>query len=95
MSKHLLQSVGLEISSMKIISFVFLALSLNICAGFFQFPFSAKKWLGEVLTTLENQQTFSLDRMVRGEECNRPCKKNDVKVCRFHFMMKYFQVLGG
>jgi hypothetical protein len=77
------------------ISFVLLALAVSACSGFFQLPMSARKWLGDILTTLEDEQTFSLHNMVRGEECNRVCRKNDVKVCRFHFMMKYFQVLGG
>jgi hypothetical protein len=30
-----------------------------------------------------------------GAECNRECKENDSKICRFNFMMKYFQVMGG
>jgi hypothetical protein len=74
--------------------FFFFVCLISISHGFLQYPFDM---LDDYLRTIEydDQKPISFHGMVPGEECNRECKPNDVKVCRFHFMMKYFQVMGG
>jgi hypothetical protein len=79
---------------MKIV-FLFLCL-ISISTAFLQYPFVALDILDDLIQSLENdRKTFSLRDTVPGEECKRECRSNDAKVCRFHFMMKYFQVMGG
>lgn len=85
----------LGFSKMKFIIVVQCLCWLSVSFGFLQYPFLAKSFLGDFLSTVERDQSISLDGMVRGSECYRECKPNDVKVCRFHFMIKYFQVMGG
>lgn len=63
--------------------------------SFLQFPLSGREILANFLATLEGKATVNLDHAVRGEECNRECLLNDVKICKFEFMMKYFQIMGG
>lgn len=88
-----------DIPNMKIIILMEIVSLLNFGFGFLQFPFTPKYYLGRLLDTVDtvvrDESSISLDGMVPGELCNRECKPNDVKVCRFHFMMKYFQVMGG
>lgn len=77
------------------IAFYVLSL-ISISNGFLQYPFVALDMLDDFLKSIDyDQQTTSLEGMVPGEQCNRECKPNDVKICRFSFMMKYFQVMGG
>lgn len=88
----------LDFSKMKFIISVQFGLILcwiNFSFGFLQYPFLAKSLLNDFLSTVEVDQSISLKQMVHGVECNRECKPNDVKVCRFRFMIKYFQVMGG
>lgn len=78
------------------INFVLHALCLiRISEGFLPYPFVANQLLEDVLDSFENGLTYSLDDTIPGDDCYRECKPNDVRVCRFSFMMKYFQVLGG
>lgn len=85
----------LGIPDMKIrISFQVLSL-ISAVYGFLQYPFSANEMLGDFLESFQRDPSISLEHYVPGAECDRECKPNDVKVCRFHFMMKYFQVMGG
>lgn len=78
---------------MKIILHVLCLISISY--GFLQYPFVALDMLDDFLKSVQYDQKTILKGMVPGEECNRECKPNDVKICRFHFMMKYFQVMGG
>lgn len=32
---------------------------------------------------------------IKGELCNRECKHDDVQVCHFKFMIKFYQVMSG
>jgi hypothetical protein len=82
-------------SKMKSEIFWQIVLAISVVEGFVQFPFLAKNLASDFLSKLQDDHTISLDGVVSGEKCNRECKPNDVKICRFHFMMKYFQVLGG
>lgn len=68
---------------------------ISFSSGFLQYPFVANDIVGQFLNRIEPDRSISLDTMVPGEKCNRECKPNDIKICRFHFMMKYFQVMGG
>lgn len=77
------------------IAFQFLCL-ISISNAFLQYPFVALDMLDDFLKTIEYvQEPINLHGMVPGEQCNRECKPNDVKICRFHFMMKYFHAMGG
>lgn len=80
---------------MKIIALIQVLCWISVSDGFMQYPLSAKYFLGRFLSSMEENQIFRLDKMIPGDQCNRECKPNDVRVCRFHFMMKYFQVMGG
>jgi len=69
---------------------------ISISNGFLQYPFLANDLVDDFLSTLDNDRsTIKLENMTSGHLCNRECKENDVRVCRFHFMMKYFQAMGG
>lgn len=80
---------------MKIIILLNVVSFLVVAHGFLQYPFMANYMLGTFLKSVEHDHRINLENWVMGEECNRECKHNDIKVCRFHFMMKYFQVMGG
>lgn len=43
----------------------------------------------------ENDEENFMKDAIRGELCNRECKMNDKKVCRFKFMIKFYQVMSG
>lgn len=36
-----------------------------------------------------------LENAVMGEECYRPCKANNRKICYFHWTMENYQAMGG
>lgn len=84
---------------MKFLIYIQLICWLNFSFGFLQYPFLAKSLLDSYVTTLKNDQdemeSYSLEQMVSGDKCDRVCKPNDMKICRFHFMLKYFQTMGG
>lgn len=92
---QVLYQFTLSIHNMKIVVWLQVFSAISLAYGFLQYPFLANDMLENFFESIEKDQSISLDSMVKGEECNRACKENDIKVCRFHFMMKYFQVLGG
>lgn len=85
---------SLSLSKMKTACLLVLCL-FGASQAFLQFPLSANGMLGDFLTTLEGRATINLDNAVHGEECNRKCQPNDVRICKFVFMMKYFHIMGG
>jgi hypothetical protein len=75
--------------------FLFFFLLINTSHSFLQFPFSAHSLLDKVLNTVQYDEKIILTSMINGTECFRECKPNDVKICHFDFVLKYFYANGG
>lgn len=94
---------------MKLLLVLYFVLILNSTSCFIPYPFLADSWLVPLLENLHEKLHLDADASekwielvsqqddiwTRGEECNRECTKNDARICRFDFTMKYFQVMGG
>lgn len=40
-------------------------------------------------------ESSAMRNAIKGELCNRECKRGDVQVCHFKFMIKFYQVMSG
>lgn len=78
---------------MKIL-FILIISFFSISQSFLTYPFLAEDLVNKFLGTLKVEDNNAQEE-TPGAECSRECKENDSRICRFNFMMKYFQVMGG
>lgn len=60
-------------------------------------PFLADNSVKSFLNVVESNSDGNnlMNQAIAGELCNRECKTNDKKVCRFKFMIKFYQAMSG
>lgn len=60
-------------------------------------PFLADNSVKNFLDIIDsnNDGNNFMNYAVDGELCNRKCKTNDKKICRFKFMIKFYQAMSG
>jgi hypothetical protein len=83
---------------MKIYFILCLSIYIKFACSFVPFPFIAdslvEKFLNSISVSSVSSDNIEINE-TPGAECNRECIENDSRICRFNFMMKYFQVMGG
>lgn len=96
----------LNVCAMKLLLLLNIIFVLNFSSCFILYPFTSDSWLDPFLDIVnekilsENHESAKKFNKIEsdwsmGKDCNRECIEDDPKICRFNFMMKYFQVMGG
>lgn len=81
-----------------LIFFVISAICHKSLDGFLSFPFLARDALDafyQVVSANDIVESNIMKSAVYGELCLRPCKKGDIKICHFKFIIKFYQVMSG
>lgn len=87
--------VKLSCEKMQTLLISLLMTKTLVVDGFLNFPLSADKAVETFLDAIQDNQGDFMKFAVPGDQCKRECKSYDKKVCHFHFMIKFYQVLSG